>query len=88
MENLTVSGTVSVIDNSYVGGVVGRNNGGTIENCHNTVAVSGSGYVGGVVGINLGGTVENCYNTGTVSSENSNADIGGVVGYLAEDKYI
>lgn len=86
VKNLTVSGSVS--GSSYIGGVVGRNNGGTIENCHNTVAVSGSGYVGGVVGINLGGTVENCYNTGTVSSENSNADIGGVVGYLAEDKYI
>ena len=80
VENLTVSGTVSVIGNSYVGGVVGWNNGGTIENCHNTVAVSGSGTdirIGGVVGWNDKGTVKNCSNTGKVSGEGS---VGGVVG--------
>ena len=96
VENLTVSGTVSVSvdsgDSVSVGGVVGQNNGGTVTNCHNTVAVSGSGniygntYVGGVVGYNSKGTVTNCSNTGTVSvSGNGNIYdhiyVGGVVGY-------
>ena len=76
VRNLTVSGTIR--GNGSVGGVVGWNNGGTIENCHNTVAVSGSGSAGGVVGVSRGGTVTNCYNTGEVSDGGS---AGGVVGY-------
>ena len=67
---------------AYVGGVVGRNNGGTVENCHNTATVSESGSgtdirIGGVVGWNDKGTVKNCSNTGKVSGEGS---VGGVVG--------
>ena len=89
VRNLTVSGTVSVSGNNVsVGGVVGRNNGGAITNCHNTVAVSGSKgdsiYVGGVVGYNSSGTVTNCSNTGTVSgggSVSGNTNVGGVVGF-------
>ena len=77
VRNLTVSGTIR--GNGSVGGVVGWNNGGTIENCHNTVAVSGSGSAGGVVGVSRGGTVTNCYNTGEVSDGFS---AGGVVGYI------
>ncbi len=82
VRNLTVSGTVSVSGSSYIGGVVGRNNGGTIENCHNTATVSESGSgndirIGGVVGWNDKGTVKNCSNTGKVSGEGS---VGGVVG--------
>ena len=59
---------------TYVGGVVGRNDGGTITNCYNTgdviVTVTGSAtylYAGGVAGINDGGTITNCYNTGDVT---------------------
>ena len=62
---------------SYAGGVVGYNNGGTVQSCYNTGDVSGSDYVGGVVGLNNGGTVTNCYNTGDVSG---NGNVGGVAG--------
>ena len=63
---------------SYVGGVCGYNNYGTIERCSNTGTVKGSYYVGGVCGYNDYGTVELSYNTGAVSgSEN----VGGVCGY-------
>ncbi len=72
-----VSGLDSVSGNS-VGGVVGLNSSGIVENCHNIGEVSGYSYVGGVVGQN-GGTVENCYNTGAVNS--SGNYVGGVVGY-------
>ena len=61
VRNLTVSGTVSVSGIvRYVGGVVGWNNGGIIENCSYTGSVSGYGVIGGVVGDNNGGTVEKC----------------------------
>ena len=78
VKNLSVSGSVS--GNNYVGGVVGYNNEGRVENCHNIGEVSGtSNYVGGVVGSNSfsAATVTNCYNTGKVSGSEY---VGGVVG--------
>jgi hypothetical protein len=59
-----------------VGGVVGENYSGTVENCYATGNVSGSEGVGGVAGYN-NGTVENCYATGNVSGSKG---VGGVVG--------
>ena len=76
VQNLSVSGTVS--GGTYVGGVVGQNN-GNVEDCDFTGSVTGSGkYVGGVVGYNGDiSTVENCCNTGAVSGGEC---VGGVVG--------
>ena len=74
-DSITVTGS-----GGRVGGVVGRNFGGTVENCYNTGAVNSIGnYVGGVVGDN-GGPVKNCYNTGTVTGSSDYSYIGGVVG--------
>lgn len=64
-----------------VGGVVGYNNGGTVQKSYNTGTVTGGGAVGGVVGMNMAGTVKNSYNTGTVTGSGQN--IGGVSGYNA-----
>ena len=75
IENLSVSGSVSVSGSDHVGGVVGLNL-GTVINCAFSGSVSGSNHVGGVVGDNEG-TVENCYNTGKVTGSSS---VGGVVG--------
>jgi hypothetical protein len=60
---------------SYVGGLVGMNN-GTVTKCYSTGAVDGNDYVGGLAGSNSG-TVTQCYGTGTVSG---NEFIGGLVG--------
>jgi hypothetical protein len=69
----------NVSGDGNVGGVVGYNYQGTVENCYATGNVSGSGNgVGGVVGKSYG-TVENCYATGNVSG--SGNYVGGVVGY-------
>ena len=85
---VTVTGTDDYLGG--VGGVVGQNFGGTVENsyntgtgtvtnCYNTGAVSDGVDVGGVVGWNSSsGTVTNCYNTGAVSD---GVDVGGVVGW-------
>ena len=68
----------SIKGNSYVGGVVGVNN-GILAYCYNTGTISGSiGNVGGVVGNNSSGTITNCYNTGVVSG--TEWGIGGVAG--------
>ena len=74
VKNVVLEGG-SIKGSSYVGGVVGSNE-GKVENCYNTSDVSGNGFVGGVVGVNHG-TVMNCYNTSDVSG---NEFVGGVVG--------
>ena len=80
VKDLSVSGSVS--GGWCVGGVVGNNYSGIVENCYNIGKVSGTGVaggtgVGGVVGGNDSGTVKNCYNIGAVSGGES---VGGVVG--------
>ncbi|MDP7264662.1 MAG: GLUG motif-containing protein [Candidatus Thermoplasmatota archaeon] len=62
---------------SYVGGIVGRNNKSTVENCHTGGNISGISYVGGIVGYNVMGIIKNCYVTSNVSGP---SDVGGLVG--------
>ena len=73
------TGTVSGADT--VGGVCGKNIGGTVKKSYNIGTVSGS-YTGGVCGWNenssYSATVNGCYNTGTVSGATK---VGGVCGY-------
>ena len=81
VQNLSVSGSVSVSGNRYVGGVVGLNL-GTVTNCAFSGSVSGSDHVGGVVGNNGDiGSVKNCYNIGKVTGSAASSNVGGVVGY-------
>jgi len=64
-----------IIGNTFIGGVVGYNE-GTIQNCYATGNVSCSGStVGGVAGANTG-TIRNCYASASVSGTN----VGGLVG--------
>jgi len=91
------SGTISnsyatgnVGGSSYVGGLVGYNNGGTISNSYATGSVSGSSYVGGLVGDNNGGSVINSLAGAVVSGNSMNgliakkpnqtSTLGGLVG--------
>ena len=87
IRDLTLGTSCSVtigVNNSYLGGVCGYNESGTIENCTNNGTVSGGlDTVGGVCGINYG-TIENCTNNGTVScgydGMRSDCKEGGVCG--------
>ena len=65
-----------------IGGVVGFNNGATVENCYTTGSVSGNIIIGGVVGYNVGSgaNVKNCYSTANVKGTEGNTSVGGVVG--------
>ena len=67
----------SVTGGSFVGELVGSNN-GTVSTSYATGAVSGSSYVGGLVGTNYG-TVSNTYATGSVNASSNSA--GGLVGF-------
>ncbi|MDG6221147.1 MAG: GLUG motif-containing protein, partial [Candidatus Thermoplasmatota archaeon] len=95
-----------VVENSYadvsvtgthalIGGLVGGNWGGTVNNCHATGAVLGAttngyGQVGGLVG-DSSGTVTNSYATGDTTATNTwGHSVGGLIGKnsgLVEDSY-
>jgi len=60
-----------------VGSLVGRSNGGTVQNSYAVGSVEGHNIVGGLVGYNDGGTVQNSYAIGSVSGAWS---VGGLVG--------
>ena len=84
-------GTDGVIENlgvvnSYVkgsfqiGGVCGKNYGGTIQNSYNTGVVRGEYWVGGICGGNGGeAAIINSYNVGVVGAGGAN-NVGGVCG--------
>jgi hypothetical protein len=55
----------------YVGGLVGNNAGGTINNSYNASPVIGSSTVGGLVGYNNNGTLSICYSVGKVTGSAS-----------------
>ena len=86
VKNLTVEGKIDPtgLKHSSIGGIVGRNNGGTISNCTSSVDITGSvdSNVGGIVGSSDSGTIENCRNTGSINVTCSSSDIGigGIVG--------
>ena len=93
VKNLTVEGKIDPtgLKHSSIGGIVGRNNGGTISNCTSSVDITGSvnSPVGGIVGSSDSGTIENCRNTGSInvtcSSAGSMTGIGGIVGLTSTD---
>ena len=96
-ENSTVKGVVlqsSTITGSGeagTGGIVGKNDGGTVEDCYvkETVTVqagsAGARYLGGIVGYNAGSTaiVEGCQSKASVidNGQTGCQSFGGVVGY-------
>ena len=72
LENATVRGS------SYVGGLLGFNDRGTVQSSYATGSIDGDNYwVGGLVGYNRYGTVQSSYTTGSVDGD---SDVGGLVG--------
>lgn len=72
-------GTVS--GRKWIGGFVGHNVGGSIEQCYSQVRTHGTSRIGGLVGLNgyikKDGQVVHCYSTGKVTGK---SNIGGLVG--------
>src|SRR5690606_15944083 len=74
---------VSIVGGFSVGGIVGRNGAGKIQNCYVTGNISGSNRVGGIAGQNLGGLITDCYTTCNLTSKGTGA--GGIAGNLNEN---
>ncbi|MCL2013189.1 MAG: InlB B-repeat-containing protein [Cystobacterineae bacterium] len=82
LENIRLT-EVSVNSYQNVGGLVGWNYRGTVQNSYATGSVNGrGGHVGGLVGYNREGTVQNSYATGSVTGGGIAAYsyVGGLVG--------
>ena len=72
LENVNITGT-----NTYVGGLVGQSNSGTITNVGVTGKVTGTSNVGGLVGYSSSTTITNAYSTATVTGTQN---VGGLIG--------
>ena len=78
IRNLNVSGTVSCGTKNYIGGIVGKVQAGTIENCSFSGSVTG-GYTGGIAGgLNSNNvTISGCVNAADVTGTTA----GGILGH-------
>ena len=78
IRNLNVSGTVSCGTKNYIGGIVGKVQAGTIENCSFSGSVTG-GYTGGIAGGQNSNnvTISGCVNAADVTGTTA----GGILGY-------
>ena len=70
---------MSVTGDSFVGGLVGSVDGGTVSLCYATGAIVGDWFAGGLAGENKSGTVTSCY---AVCAVSGNGDVGGLVGRI------
>ena len=79
IRNLNVSGTVNCGTKNYVGGIVGKVQDGTIENCSFSGSVTGGGHTGGIAGgLNSNNvTISGCVNAADVTGTTA----GGILGY-------
>jgi len=74
------TGAVSgAADGDDVGGLVGGQNGGALNQSYSTGDVSGDDYIGGLVGIQDAGSITNSYSTGSASGTRA---VGGLVGRI------
>ena len=85
IQNLTLDATCSVkssgYGSNYLGGICGRQSGGTIQNCANYAEVSGRDLVGGICGSQDGNsTIKFCYNA-SVDIYGTNGATGGICGF-------
>jgi hypothetical protein len=81
INNCDFNGFVTSGNSSYfVGGLVGLNYLGAIQNCYTTGSVSSHRYSGGMVGWNFYGTISNCYTNSYVDGGYGSDAVGGLVG--------
>lgn len=86
IEKCTCSSTVKGQGKSYVGGIAGRQDGGSvIDCCADNAAISGYQYVGGIVGyISAESNVSGCHTKGGSTINGTYSEVGGIVGYAKQ----
>ena len=83
IQNLALT-YADVTGRKYVGGLIGRNDGGRVSNCRVTGSVRGDNYSGELVGLNAGNVVD-CYTIGCVNGGSDSNGIGGFIGNNSGD---
>ena len=78
INNSFSTGNVSGTDGG-IGGLVGVNRFGTMENCYAVGTITGDSEIGGLAGYNDEGFIRSCYTNGDVYGTNDH--IGGIVGW-------
>ena len=78
--------TGSVSGGLGVGGLVGRNDQGTIRASYATGGVEGHGAVGGLAGYNWAGRIISSYATGSVDGNGNGSGVGGLAGRVLSDQ--
>lgn len=71
--------------NANVGGIVGINNGGTVNHCENNANITACGIMGGIVGLGKGsGLITDCRNNGAINYlfDTVSGCAGGIAGKL------
>lgn len=94
IKNLRVEGSV-ISSGNYVGGIVGKVQQGTIENCSfsgSVLTAKSKGYAGGIAGYtgnsaSQKASILNCANMGNVTG-NASGTVGGIVGYAKYTEFI
>ena len=80
------------VSGSYVGGLVGSHENGTIKNSYSTGSVFGYDYVGGLLGhqfyLDSGLNITNCYTTSIVTANSYGGAFIGRKGYVCGYAYI
>ncbi len=71
--------SVNITGASYVGGLIGNQNEGTVISCYSSGSVTGTGSqdIGGLIGLQNEGTATSCYSTGSVTGI---SNVGGLIG--------
>lgn len=80
----------AVVGEHAVGGLIGINYGGKIENSYTKASVAEGEYIGGITGVNYGGAYEYVYSQSYINLEtvDKNQYIGGLFGKMGNIKVI
>lgn len=76
--------SANITGRDYVGGLIGRSDYGSVNNCYVTGSVSGNYCEGGLIGLNAG-SISNCYVTNSVNGGSDSNYIGGLIGNNSGD---
>jgi hypothetical protein len=84
VNNCSATGTIYATNYfTEIGGLIGSDYDGTINNCRFSGSVSGKNNVGGLIGQTLNTRIELCKSSGTVTGAVEFSNAGGLIGYNA-----
>ena len=81
--DVKISGTGET--SSAVGGIVGMNANGRVDNCYNTAQITAKYNVGGIIGYSSLGVVQYCHDRGDVKTSVATQAYGAIIGSTNND---